>query len=752
MSYEHIYNGKETVLSNDGKNIESNGVMDQLKIFMDSYRTIFDLSTDSIFIHDLKTGKIIDVNETTLKKFGYTKEEILELHVSDLSINEPPYTQKEAEEWIRKTIEQGTQRFEWLAKTKEGSFIWFENCLKKINIDGKERLIVFSRDITNWKKTETILKKRYQFEQILSRISTRFINPIDIDECIQTSLREIGELCNASRSYLFKIHDSNLMSNTHEWCAKGVSPQITELQKLPIDSFPWWMDMLQKGRIINVSDISEIPINGEKEKNILKAQNIKAIIVIPVMIDRNLIGFIGFDNTEGTYKWDEYDEKALGIFSQIISMVLSKKLIEEKVIHSEERYRMIFNSSTDSIFIHEFHTGKIVDVNQTVIDKFGYSKEEFKKLTVGDLSINIPPYTQKEAASWIRKAAEEGPQRFEWIARTKDGSLIWYENILQKSKIAGEDQVLVFGRDITDRKKIEETLKTNEKYYQEIYNAQINGFAIFKSIFNDHGEFVNYEFVDINNAYEWITGVKREEVIGKDIQTVFPGTEQSWIDMYGSVAITGETKTFDMYHGPTKKYYHCNVFRPWSTSDKFCVAFEDITEKINAEKVLRESEKKYHTYVDSAPDGIFIFDEQGRYQDVNPAGEKFSGYMKKELLDLSIIDLLVDDEHDSSKNFLTIIREQGRLNKILRFKRKDGVIRYWNADVVSLSKDQFLCYVKDVTDDKIAEEKLMETVKNLQTFESVAVERELKMIELKKEINSLCEKLSEQPKYSIPEV
>ena len=74
MSYEHIYNGKETVLSNDGKNIESNGVMDQLKIFMESYRTIFDLSTDSIFIHDIKTGKIIDVNETTLKKFGYTKE------------------------------------------------------------------------------------------------------------------------------------------------------------------------------------------------------------------------------------------------------------------------------------------------------------------------------------------------------------------------------------------------------------------------------------------------------------------------------------------------------------------------------------------------------------------------------------------------------------------------------------------------------------------------------------------------------
>ncbi len=127
-------------------------------------------------------------------------------------------------------------------------------------------------------------------------------------------------------------------------------------------------------------------------------------------------------------------------------------------------------------------------------------------------------------------------------------------------------------------------------------------------MFDDEGNFVSYRFEDINPAYERITGVDREEVKGKDIQEVFPGTEDSWIEAYGSVAVKGESKTFEMYHGPTDKYYRCNVFRPWDTKDRFCVAFNDITDRKEYEEELKKSRRRLEKSQSLAKVGNWMLD------------------------------------------------------------------------------------------------------------------------------------------------
>jgi PAS domain S-box-containing protein len=147
-------------------------------------------------------------------------------------------------------------------------------------------------------------------------------------------------------------------------------------------------------------------------------------------------------------------------------------------------------------------------------------------------------------------------------------------------------------QDITDRKKAEAEREETAKEMLLLLKSMINCFAVFESIFNEQGAFVSYRFAFINEAYERVTSVRGEDVIGKTVHQVWPGTEQSWIDNYGEVALTGKTKSFEMYHEPTKKLYYCNVYRPWESTDRFCVIFEDITEKKRAQEELITMEKR----------------------------------------------------------------------------------------------------------------------------------------------------------------
>lgn len=170
---------------------------------------------------------------------------------------------------------------------------------------------------------------------------------------------------------------------------------------------------------------------------------------------------------------------------------------------------------------------------------------------------------------------------------------------------------------------------------QWLIKSMINAFVLFESVFDNDGKFISYRFVYINEAYERITGVKLQDVKGKTVHEVWPETEPEWIEKYGRVAVTGKSDQFDLYHDPTKKLYHCKVYRPYETNKKFCVVFDDITEKNMAEKGLKESKEKFKSLFSSSPDAILIANaETGIIVDANKATEKLFERPLKEIIGL----------------------------------------------------------------------------------------------------------------------
>jgi len=124
-----------------------------------TYREIFDASNDTLFVQDIVTGAILDVNKTGLKMYGYSdKQELLKCSIENISASEEGYNEEKIKEMNQKAIDSDYNLFEWRAKKKDGNVFWVQVSLKKVKIGGKNRILTSVHDITEQKSAEGILQ------------------------------------------------------------------------------------------------------------------------------------------------------------------------------------------------------------------------------------------------------------------------------------------------------------------------------------------------------------------------------------------------------------------------------------------------------------------------------------------------------------------------------------------------------------------------------------------------------------------
>ena len=254
---------------------------------------------------------------------------------------------------------------------------------------------------------------------------------------------------------------------------------------------------------------------------------------------------------------------------------------------SEKNYRDIFENCSDTIFIHDADTGAILDVNKTTCNLFGYTREELRLIDVGALSVNVPPFTNVEAVQWIHRAMEKGPQQFEWLAKDRNGKLIWFENNLLHAKIAGKDRILVFGRNIDDRKRAEKAQKETELKFREMVES-INE-VIYTT---DENGIVTY----ISPVVENLMGYNPSEIIGKAFKNFIHKDDLNYvIEKYAKI-LSGNLESSEYRLLAKSGAYHWirSSSKPVYEGKRFMGlrgAFADICESKKLEEQLRQSQK-----------------------------------------------------------------------------------------------------------------------------------------------------------------
>ena len=250
--------------------------------------------------------------------------------------------------------------------------------------------VIVLRDVTDITQAQVILKRKLEIEQTVAHISNRFVGNFDIDKDITQSLAEIGYLCRAGRAYLFLISkERNEMSNTHEWCADGVSAQMNNLQDLSCEIFPWWMSKLHKKEVIYIPSVDELPAEAAAEKNILSMQNISSVLVFPVFIRSKLAGFIGLDNVFGKIPVNEENISIMRTGVEIVGNALERyqaeqrihRLFEEEKKQREELQEEVkARSQFIKVLAHDLRTPltPILLSTETLNDLFSNDPESFQ--------------------------------------------------------------------------------------------------------------------------------------------------------------------------------------------------------------------------------------------------------------------------------------------------------------------------------------------------------------------------------------
>ncbi|SMP51968.1 GAF domain-containing sensor histidine kinase [Anoxynatronum buryatiense] len=174
--------------------------------------------------------------------------------------------------------------------------------------------------------------------KLIARLSARMIHlNLSSDYLIDESLADLGRQTAASRAYVFLFRcQYTYMDNLYEWCAPGVSAEKMNLQNLKTDGFPWWMAQLHQNQIITVPRTDEMPKEAHSEQQMVLAQGIKSLVVLPLHIKDELIGYLGLDDTTQYRHWDDSSLFSLRLIADIFSGAFARLRCEKDYLNANE--------------------------------------------------------------------------------------------------------------------------------------------------------------------------------------------------------------------------------------------------------------------------------------------------------------------------------------------------------------------------------------------------------------------------------
>ncbi|MEZ4866446.1 MAG: PAS domain S-box protein [Caldilineaceae bacterium] len=287
--------------------------------------------------------------------------------------------------------------------------------------------------------------------------------------------------------------------------------------------------------------------------------------------------------------------------------------------------------------------------------------------------------------------------------------------LLNGRRLEHNQLILLAITDITERKVAEEALQASEERYRTLFNTIDQAFALCEILLDAQGQPVDYRMLEVNPAFEEMTGFTPEQATGATARELVPGIEEWWIETYGKVALTGKPIRFENYVAELGRWYDAYAFS--SVRGTFALLFKDITERRESEAALAASEERYRLLVESAQEyAIFMLDSEGRITSWNTGAERIFGYREAEALGQSGAVIFTAEDRAAGvpeAETATALRE-GQASDDRWHLRRDGS-RFWANGVMEMLRHPdgtlrgFAKVLRDNTEPKQAADALQES-------------------------------------------
>ncbi|WP_321421270.1 PAS domain S-box protein [uncultured Methanobacterium sp.] len=624
------------------------------------YKSIFDKSIDAIYIHDFQ-GNFVDANPVALSMLGYMKEEIEKISFASLL---SPDQIPRAFKIINQIKNGGYQKevSEYRLQKKDGSHIYVETKSSLLSFPGGNDLIQgIARDITSRKLAEEALKESERSYRNIFENSGIALLTFKNDGTILMFNSEWERLSGYPREdvegkmkwmeiahpdyrkkmmeyHQQRIKDPDLAPQEYEtvFIKKNGEQRVAYITVTALSGSEKWL--------ASATDITDLKkIQNKLEKNVLRFRalaeyNVDGIITTDsggkiLYFNNSLLEMFGYSRDElknreltllmperyrenfmnGIKKFQSTGEhhlagrtlETIGLnsaghefpfemsltkweaekkvyFTSIIRDITERKKSEKALSDSEQKYSHLFSSVPVGIGITSLN-GKIIDVNKAMQDITGYAPEELKNTNVKTSFV-----TPEDYELLLEELQESGKVRDYEVALKRKGQKIYYALLNSELiEIGGDKVILTTVRDITETKETEQCLINSEKRYRKLYSSMNEGLAVHEIIYDDANIPVDYEIIDVNNAYEEILGIKKKDIQRKRASDAYGAGKAPYIEVYSEVAETGNPAHFETYFEPLDKYFYISVFSP--SKGTFATVFEDITSRKKAEVKIKKS-------------------------------------------------------------------------------------------------------------------------------------------------------------------
>lgn len=437
---------------------------------------------------------------------------------------------------------------------------------------------------------------------------------------------------------------------------------------------------------------------------------------------------------------------------------------KERLIQAEGRSRLILGSMQEGIWGLDTE-GRTTFVNRASLDMLDYTEEE----VIGRQMHALVHYAYPDGSAYPLEHCHMYKTFLDGTPRTIENEVLWRKDgssfpveytttpIMKKGTLEGS--VVTF-HDITERKKAEEAIQVMAERYHMILASQYSGILVVAE--DNKIEFANQIFCEQFGLPETpaeLSGLTAEKMLQKIMKSYDNPTEAiariKEIVTQGK-SVLGEEILMSNGHTYSRDYQPIlidgkNSGRMWQ--------HRDVTESKKIEKAILEAKNRTDAILRASTNGIVTINEKGMMETFNPAAEKIFGYALDEVAGKNVSLLMPDEHADKHDTYLDNYLQTG-IKKIIgkrvevTAKRKNGElfpVEIGISEVLLKDAKLFTAIINDITERRKAEKELQQRMEELERFNQITINRELKMIELKEKINSLLKQLGKEEMYKIVE-